>query len=156
MDAFLGMTEIHRIPWRGQLRQKCKALLHPHNARVFSKRWWQWTENVFVTVGEFANVCTCHGDGVPRNRMQSFREGFSSLEPCEASVSNPSRSTPTKTDLAGPHLRSLTQNLQGEKIFFNQMTQVIVIIRQVWEALPRGPETPRNLLRGNLPPQYHL
>ena len=27
MEAFLGMTEIRRIPWRSQLRQKRKALL---------------------------------------------------------------------------------------------------------------------------------
>lgn len=89
------------IPQRSQLSQKCKAptpVATQHNAQVFSKRWWPWPENVFVPVGEFANVCNGHGDGVPRDRMKSFGEGFSSLEPSEASVSNHSRSTSTKTD----------------------------------------------------------
>ena len=62
------------------------------------KRRWQWPEKVLVTAGEFANVCDGHGDGVPRDRMKSFGEDFSSLEPCEASVSNHTRNTSTKTD----------------------------------------------------------
>lgn len=88
-----------------------------HNAQVSAQRWWQWPENVFVAVGEFANVCKGHGDGVARDSMKSFGAGFSSLEPCEASASNHSRSISARTDLLGPHLRSLTQNLQGEEIF---------------------------------------
>lgn len=69
------------------------------------------SENAFVAAGEFANLCNGRGDGVPRDRTKSFGAGFSSLEAWEAPVSNHSRSTSTKTDLPGPHLRSLTQNL---------------------------------------------
>lgn len=110
MEAFLGMTEGHRIPCKSQLRPKCKALLQSSIMHRFSRRDGG-SENAFVTVGEFANVCNGHGDGVPRDRTKSFGAGFSNLEAWEAPVSNHSKSTSTKTDLPGPHLRSLTQNL---------------------------------------------
>lgn len=110
MEAFLGMTESHRIPHKSQLRPKSKALLQCSIMHRFSGRDGG-SENAFVAAGEFANVCNGRGDGVPRDRTKSFGAGFSSLEAWEAPVSNHSRSTSTKTDLPGPHLRSLTQNL---------------------------------------------
>lgn len=116
MEAFLGMIEIHRTP---QLRWKCKApssIAIQHNAQLFWKRSWQWPQT--LTLGEFANTCNYHGDGVPTDKMTLLRRGEDSQDSSHLkNLSQPTAAAHQQKQIPGPHLRSLTQNFQGERMF---------------------------------------
>lgn len=135
---------------------ECKApssIAIQHNAQLFWKRRWQWPQT--LTLGEFANTCNYHGDGVPTDKTTPLGGGggFPSLEPLEESVPTHSSSTSTKTDSwASPQVTD--SEFPGREDVY-QVPQVILIIRQVWKALcPHRTNNPETF-RGNLSPESH-
>lgn len=109
-------------------------------------------QRLFVTIGEFTNVCNCHGGGVPRDRMIPFGGGFPKLRTTCSIYRKPQQHI-NKKQIPGPHLRSLTQNLQGGGSFIK--CHRCLLSSGVGEARPMG-QVNHETLRGNLSPESHL